>query len=87
MADRIVWDHDALERALDSFAEDAMAKAQSVKSAADAMRSRSSIAPYNVNLRTGRKGGRRYAVVSADAPSTVADEGRTNALNKAAGSC
>lgn len=85
--DRIEWDHNALEAILDDFAGEAMAMAEKAKAMADGMRDRSGIAPYNVNLRRGSKGGRRYAVVSADAPSTVACEARTNALNKAAGSC
>lgn len=87
MANQIKWNHDVLEQALDDFAEEALRKAEKVKATADSMRTRPGIAPYNVNLRKGRKGGRRYAVVSADAPSTVANEARTNALNKAAGSC
>lgn len=91
--DRIEWDHGVLESALNDFFPQCMAMAQKAKSYADSMRSRRGIAPYNVSQGTGPSGkypyagGRPYAVVSADAPSTIRDEGRTNALNKAAGSC
>lgn len=91
--DRIEWDHDALEAALDDFFPECMEVAEKAKSYADSMRSRPGIAEYNVreatgpSSRYGHSGGRKFAVVSADAPSTIADEGRTNALNKAAGSC
>lgn len=87
MANRIEWNHEALEAAEDEFADEAMRIAEKAAAIANAMRTRASIAPYNVSERRGRKGGRRYAVVSADAPSTKADEARTNALQKAAGSC
>lgn len=87
MANEIKWDDDALERVLDSFADEAENLAERVKGRADAMRTRSGVAPYNVSVRKGREGGRRYAVVSADAPSTKADQARTNALQKAAGTC
>lgn len=81
---RIVWDHDAIGAVADSLAPEALAKAEAIKASADAMRARSGIAPYRAQLRMGRKGDRRYAVVSADARSTVANELRTNALSKAA---
>lgn len=81
---RIVWDHDAIGAVEDSLAPEALAKAQAIKAAADSMRDRPGVAPYNANLRAGSSGDRRYAVVSADAASTVASELRTNALSKAA---
>lgn len=84
MANRLVWNHDAIGAVEDSLAPEALAKAQEIKASADAMRTRSSVAPYNAQLRMGSKGDRRYAVVSADARSTVANELRTNALSKAA---
>lgn len=89
MASKIQWDHDALERALDDFADEALSKAEQIKKRADAMRTRDSIAPFVAALRKRKagkhKGIRRYAVVAANAPSTKADEARHNILNKAAG--
>lgn len=89
MASGIKWDHNALELALDDFADEALAKAQQIKKRADSMRTRDSIAPFVAALRKRKagkhKGIRRYAVVAANAKSTAADEARHNILNKAVG--
>lgn len=91
MANKIKWDHAALEAALDAFMPECVQMAEQIKARADATLPKGA-APFNVGTGTGpskrykqRPGGRHYAVVSANAPSTKAHVARTNALLKAAG--
>lgn len=82
---RLELNHDGIEQIEDSFAEVALQHAESICARANAMRARASEAEFNVGLRGGRKGGRRYAVVSADAPSVIHDNAKNNILAKAMG--
>lgn len=77
--------HSGIEAIEDSFAEMALSHAERIRARANGMRSEAGVAEFNASLRRGRKGGRRYAVVSADAPSTVKDNARNNILAKAMG--
>lgn len=80
---RVELNRSGVEDIEDSFAEQCLSYATEICERANAMRSSEGVAEFNVNLRRGRKGGRRYAVVSADAPSTKADDARNNILAKA----
>lgn len=82
---RIELNHAGIEEIEDSYSSLALEKARAIQARANGMRSDKSVAEYNVHLRPGRKGGRHYAVVSADAPSTARDNARYNTLAKAMG--
>lgn len=82
---RIELNHAGLEEVENSCAPLALAEAQKVQARANGMRSRKGIAEFGCGLRKGRRGGRQYAVVSADAPSNAADNARHNILAKAMG--
>lgn len=80
---RIKLNNAGIEAVEDSFSSVALAHAQSIQASANAMRSNRWVAEFRCGLRPGRKGGRHYAVVSADAPSVIADNARHNILAKA----
>lgn len=81
MADRIVWNHEAIEQAEDSFADEALAIAKSMRGELAGKGD-----GYVAKLRRGKRGGRRYASLGTNGPKASANERRTNALLKAGGS-
>lgn len=82
---RIKLNDAGVEEIEDSFSSVVLGMATTIQHAANAMKNAQTrgAADYNVGLRPGRKGGRHYAVVSADAPSTRRDNAKNNTLAKA----
>lgn len=81
---RIELNHSGIEAIEDAFSGRCLEKAEQIAGRANSMKS-DHVADYNAGLRSGKIGGRHYAVVSADATSTKRDNAKHNTLLKAMG--
>lgn len=82
---RVEWHHSAIKQmATEVFYSECLPMAESAQRAANAMKTRPSVADYNLKVTgEGDSWFSPRAIVSADAISTIRNEARTNALLKA----
>lgn len=81
---KVELNHGDIEDIEDSYSDMVLDEAKAIADRANNMR-RENTAEYNYRLSPGRKGGRHYGIVIADAPSAVGDNSRNNTLLKALG--